>query len=144
MRRCSYAPLALVEPAISSLDVIHERCAGVEGGLFQSFEFVITGVDLDNVSSAYNRGVCFSNSTGGTLDEAKVVDLFVHAAEDGDECAMCYLGGCYFHGHGPERDTTKGVELYTRAANADDAKSVLILGYLYYFSDGGGDGRGQC
>ena len=68
----------------------------------------------------FDLGWMYANGRGVEQDEAKAVELYRAAAEQGWAPAQFNLGLMYANGQGVEQDEAKAVELYRAAAEQGD------------------------
>lgn len=75
-------------------------------------------------------------SDGNEAERRKSIELFLKAAESGDNSGMRNMGYCYALGINIEKSKEKGAEWYTRAAEAGNAKAMCNIGVMYDYGNG--------
>ncbi len=84
----------------------------------------------------FELGDRYASGRGVPKDDAKAVEWFRKAAEQGSAAAQDVLGTAYSEGRGVPEDDAMAVEWYRKAAEQDFAKAQYNLGMMYR------DGRG--
>ncbi len=85
----------------------------------------------EDAKSQNRLGVCYANGEGVARDDAKAVEWYRLAAEQGYVPAQYNLGVCYANGKGVARDDAAAVKWYAKAAEQEDALAQYILGVCY-------------
>lgn len=73
---------------------------------------------------------------GSEEEKTRSLDLFIKAAELGNDSAMRNVAYSYALGLGCEKDKVKAAEWYEKAARAGNAKAQCNLGVLYAYGHG--------
>ena len=73
----------------------------------------------------------YANGDGVPEDDAKAVEWFSRAAEQGDPAAQNNLGRMYADGEGVPEDDPKAVEWYSKAAEQGNATAQYSLASMY-------------
>jgi len=72
----------------------------------------------------------------GAIEEEKVVELYLKAAEQGNAVAQYNLGLCYYIGYGAERNYEEAAKWWTAAAENGHYAAQTNLGMCYYNGEG--------
>ena len=87
--------------------------------------------ELKTLEEFYQEGRKYWYGLDGvTVDNAKAVEYFMVAAENGHSEAQRLLGNCYIYGHGVSRDLQKARYWYQQAANQGNRYAREALDHL--------------
>ena len=81
---------------------------------------------------------CFDGRNGQTKDQAKAVEWYRRAAEQGDAMALYTLATKYENGLGVAKDVAGAINWYRKAAGQGDVRAQSGLGHIYMYRDGDG------
>jgi len=123
--------LSLVTGACRKMDAYDDTQAQDNNGA-DNITTLQRNAEAGNAQAQYTLGYHYYNTRGEDRKEAqaKAVEWFTKAAEQGYAPAQEALGTYYNHGDGG--DLEKAVEWYKKAAEQGDVSAMHNLGYCYY------------
>ena len=77
-------------------------------------------------------GLRYMAGNGVAKDEARALEYFQKASDNGDARAQYYMGQIYENGLGVTADYEQAMEYYRLSAESDFAPALNQIGYLYY------------
>ncbi len=90
-----------------------------------------------HVAATYNLGMLYFNGHDVAKNEAKAVEYWQRAAEQGNLNALNELAYCYKNGWGGlVADSVKAAELWLKAADQGHTVAQYNVGYSYLYGDG--------
>jgi len=119
-----------------NLGFMYETGYGVEKNLVRARELYQQSAAQNYPQGMNNLATFYKEGLGGLeVDTNKALELYLKAAQAGNDFANNNLGKMYFFGEFVEEDELKALSYFIEAAEQGFEGSYYYLGFLYVFSD---------